>query len=393
MISKQLKLFSAASLAILLSSCAHGPSSMSSPRPAESITPATQPSTSNKAAMRIYETLPVYSNAAKTPWPPIQTETPIKIGMNNANLPLIRERLIALQDLPPEVTVSPSTHFDAQLSHGISKFQTENDLRATGVINQATLNALNITPAARYNELVRSMNQWARLPQDASSRYIQVNIPQYEMHVEQGGEDVLHMKVVIGRPERPTPTLESTVTTIVFNPGWNIPKTILAQDVIPGMQKNPNYMQEHYDMKVYENWNKDAPEVSTSSIDWQTANLENFKYRVTAPPSDKNPLGRVKFIFANDQDVYMHDTPEKGLFSLSDRAKSSGCIRLEDPMALVRYFYVDNSDLNQPLVDQYLSTYQTKYIQLRNPMPVYVTYITSWVGPNGHAHFARDIYH
>ncbi|MCX7121120.1 MAG: L,D-transpeptidase family protein [Gammaproteobacteria bacterium] len=388
MIAKHFKLLSTASFIILLSSCAKTPSVSHG----TSLPMVSPPNTTNKTAMRIYETLPVYANAAKITWAPIVTKTPIKVGSDNAYIPVIHQRLIALQDLPPEVAMSKDTTFTHALAHGVAQFQSENDLKPTGIINQETLNALNITPTTRHNELLRSMNQWARLPEDANSRYIQVNIPQYEMHLQQGREAALRMKVVIGRASRPTPELSSTITTIVFNPSWNIPKTILAQDVIPGMQKNPNYMNEHYDMKVYANWSKDAPEISPAAINWQTADISNFTYRVTAPPSDKNPLGRVKFIFANDQDVYMHDTPEKGLFALNDRARSSGCIRLENPMALVEYFYSDNTDLNQELVNQYLSTYETKYIQLKNPMPVYITYITSWVDQNGHAHFANDIY-
>jgi murein L,D-transpeptidase YcbB/YkuD len=171
-----------------------------------------------------------------------------------------------------------------------------------------------------------------------------------------------------------------------------VPETILAKDVIPGMQKNPNYLKEHYDMRVYANWQKNAAEINPSTIDWQTANAKNFQYRVTAPASNTNPLGRFKFIFANSQDIYMHDTPEKSIFSLDDRARSSGCIRLENPAALVAYFQADNSDLNPVAVTQYLSTHDTKYVQLKNPLPIEITYITAWVDTEGRAHF-NDIYH
>jgi murein L,D-transpeptidase YcbB/YkuD len=278
------------------------------------------------------------------------------------------------------------------LPAAIREFQADNNLKQTGHINQATLNVLNIPPAQRYRELVVSMNEWAKYPEDQNSRYIQVNIPSYSMKLISHGETALQMKAIVGRPSRPTPLLTSKVTTIVFNPSWTVPETILAKDVIPGMQKNPSYMKEHYDMRVYANYRKDAPEMSASSVDWQTASVNNFKYRVTAPPSEVNPLGRFKFIFANDHDVYMHDTPEKAVFAMNDRARSSGCIRLEDSLALVQYFYADNADLNAELVSQYLSTYQTKYIQLRNPIPVYITYIPAWVDTEGHAHFADDIY-
>ncbi len=380
---KSFKLFFTFSSALLLASCAHRMSS-------ESVSSATAPNTTNRVALRIYQTLPVYAAAAKMPWEPIQMDVPLKHGRRDNHIPIIRERLIALHDMPN--IDATNTLYDSALVQAIDDFQSDNGLKTTGMIDQATLNALNITPATRYHELVQSMNEWAKYPEDQNSRYIQVNIPSYSMKLISNGEDVLQMKAIVGRAERPTPQLTSTVTTVVFNPTWTVPKTILEKDVFPGMRANPNYMKEHYDMHVYASYSKDAPEINPTTIDWQTASLDNFHYRVTAPASNVNPLGRFKFIFANDQDVYMHGTPDNGLFASSDRARSSGCIRLENPQALVEYFYADNTDLNAELVNQYLSTNQTKYIQLKNPMPIYITYITTWVDTQGHAHFGQDVY-
>lgn len=380
------KIFFSFVITALLTSCAHTSSFSSLPS-------VSAPNTTNQTALRIYEKLPVYAEAAKTPWKPIQMHVPLHVGQRSSQIPVIRERLIALQDLQrDEVLDLKSTAYDARTAYAIGQFQYVNGLKETRVIDQATLNALNITPATRYHELVRSMYEWEKYPEDANSRYIQVNIPSFEMHLVDHGQRVMEMKVIVGRESRPTPTLSSKVTTIVFNPTWNVPETILEKDVIPGMRDNPNYMKEHYNMHVYANFDKNAPEINPETINWQTATASNFKYRVTAPPSDTNPLGRVKFIFANDHDVYMHDTPEKGVFALNERARSSGCIRLENPMSLVEYFYADNSDLNAELVHQYLSTYETKYIQLRNPIPVYVTYITAWVDRYGRVNFAPDVY-
>ena len=362
------KLFYFSLLAALVSSCARTPTASSV---ALSIPP--KPNTSNKTALQLYEKLPIYAEAAKIPWQPLTKNSGAEV----------RLRLIALHDLSPD---------NASMVQGIKQFQLENDLPRTGVVDQNTLTALNITPAQRFNTLVKAMYQWEKFPEDANSRYIQVNIPSYSLNLISNGENVLSMRVIVGRPSRLTPTLQSSITTVIFNPSWNVPKTILANDVIPGMRDNPNYMKEHYDMHIYKNWDKNSPEINPSAIDWQTADRSNFTYRVTAPPSDKNPLGRVKFSFANEHDVYMHDTPEKSLFALTDRARSSGCIRLEDPMALVRYFYADNNDLSEALSQQYLSTYETKYIQLRNAMPVYLTYILVTVDAAGNVHFWKNVY-
>lgn len=387
-LNKSGKYFLVVVVAIMFAGCARVPSGGSP----EHLSLPPKPDTTNKTALALYDYLPVYQKAAEIPWAPINTTTPIKSGSVNAYLPEIRKRLIALNDYPAS-HYSDSLRYDPALARAVSLFQYENGLSRTGIIDQKTLNALNVTPATRFQLLVDSMYAWAKYAEDANSQYVLVNIPSYQLQVISSGSDVLNMKVIVGRPSRPTPTLSSKITTIVFNPHWNVPQTILAQDVIPGMQKNPNYLHEHYDMRVYASWNKDAAQINPSSIDWQTADAKTFPYRVTAPPSDANPLGRVKFLFNNEHDVYMHGTPEQSLFNLTIRARSSGCIRLEDPLALVRYFYDTNNDLNEMLTHEYLSSYDTKYIQLRYPMPVYVTYILVSVDNFGHLHFWPDIYH
>lgn len=381
---KQFLQFGAACLATLfLGGCAHMSSSGSLP----AVSP---PDTTNKIALQLYNRLPIYANAARLSWDPIYTSNLIKPGAHSAVIPVVRKRLIALQDYSG--SDSGSTFYDSGLVSGVMRFQSDHALRANGLIDQETIHALNVTPVQRYHQIVDAMNQWAQYPQDSNSRYVLVNIPEFKMMLIDQGEDKLQMKVIVGRPSRPTPTLNSKITTVVFNPHWTVPKTILAKDVIPGMRRDPGYMKKHYDMRLYDGWNKNAPEISPSTVNWASATPGTFRYRVTAPPSDVNPLGRVKFVFANSHDVYMHGTPAKNLFSLTLRDRSSGCVRLEHPMELVAYFYANNSDLSPELSAQYLSTYQTKYIQLKDPMPIHIVYIAAWTDQSGHVHFGRDIY-
>jgi murein L,D-transpeptidase YcbB/YkuD len=382
---KKTLIVSACLVISLLSGCSRGPSAHSVSLPS-----ASAPNTTNKIALALYEKLPVYAKASQLTWEPIEIKKPIKPNHHASPIPVVRERLIALRDYHAPAT--KSTLYDFALAHAVMQFQYEHGLKENGVLDRETIETLNVKPAVRYHEMVESMNQWAKYPEESSSRYILVNIPEYTMMLIDHGQPELKMKVIVGRPTRPTPTLSSSVTTIVFNPHWNVPKTILAKDVIPGMRENPNYLKEHYDMHIYASYDKNAKEINPASIDWQTATLSNFAFRVTAPPSDKNPLGRVKFLFKNEHDVYMHDTPEKEVFTLKNRARSSGCIRLEDPMKLVQYFYRDNNDLNEALTQQYLSNFDTKYVQLRNPLPVYVVYITAWADRYGNIHFGKDIY-
>lgn len=352
----------------------------------------TAPITSNKTAHRIHELLPNYAKLSQINWPVITSpKMPLKIGDDNSAVAMIRERLIWLGDMPKQ-TNTDSKKMDSALQYGVMQFQWRHGLKSNGIINQTTLDALNVTPRQRYHELISNMQEWAQLPENEGSHYIHVNIPSFKLRLIRNGDDVLSMNVIAGRATRPTPTLYSKVQTLVFNPPWNVPETIIKEDVIPGMQKNPRYLKEHHDIKVYTNWDKNAPEIDPLTIDWHNADANNFAYRLTAPPGDNNPLGRVKFIFDNEEDIYMHDTPQKELFADMKRAYSSGCIRLEHPFQLVEYFYSDNQDLNHELVNQYLSTTETKYIQLKNPIPIYVTYITAWVDGHGRVHFREDIY-
>ncbi|OGT53871.1 MAG: hypothetical protein A3E84_00685 [Gammaproteobacteria bacterium RIFCSPHIGHO2_12_FULL_42_13] len=373
-------------LGLLLVACSKTPQYSGS-----SITLPPPPDTTNKNAQAIYAVLPVYANAARYAWKPIQTTTPMRLGRHYTEVPEIRDRLITLNDLP-KLVASASTLYDATLAQGITRFQMINDLPATGRLDQDTLTALNISPVARYNTLLHSMHQWMEYPQDSGSRYILVNIPAYQLQLVEHGYVMWKSPVIVGRPTRPTPMLSSNIVTVVFNPTWTVPKTILSRDVIPGMQKNPNYLHEHYDMRVYANCEKDAAEIDASTIDWQNMRLANFPYCVRAPAGEKNPLGRIKFIFGNKYDVYLHDTPEKSIFNLSKRVRSSGCIRLENPQMLVHYFGFDNDNLKPELVVQYLSTLDTKQVGLKNPMPIYIVYILNWVDSQGRVIFGKNIY-
>lgn len=349
------------------------------------------PQTSNKTAHRIHRKLGRYAGLAKVSWQPIHPKLPLKYGQSDPAVPVIRSRLITLGDLS-KAHASQSQHFGDALRDGIANFQWRHGLKADGTIGQKTLAALNISPKERYAELVKSMSEWAKLPENEGSHYVHVNIPSFSMSLVKDGNHVIKMKVIAGKPSRPTPTLYSKLKTIVFNPHWNVPPTIVAKDVIPGMRKNPNYLNEHYGLKVYSSWQKDAHEIDPLTIDWHSINGSTFPYKLSAPPGSENPLGRVKFIFNNDHDVYMHDTPSKGLFKKIHRAYSSGCIRLEKPFHLVEYFYDDNSDLDHEQVSRYLSSNQTKYVQLKNPVPVHITYITAWVDRSGYVHFREDLY-
>jgi len=361
-----------------------------SPSGSHAIVP--RPNTSNQTAQRIHQELPRYQQLARQSWPTIHLTKALKFGDQHHSIPLIRQRLKLLGDLPTIAAVE-NTQFDQSLVLAIRSFQWRHGLKNTGVIDAKTLAALNVTPKQRLHQLVKSMQQWAKFPEHEGARYLRVNVASFDLDVVEQGKRIMNMRVVAGKPSRETPELYSKVETIVLNPGWNLPKTIVARDIIPGMQRDPNYLADRH-IKMYSSWKKDAYEVNPASVDWQTMSAANFPYKLSQPPGNSNPLGRVKFVFLNDDDIYMHDTPQKGLFKQIMRAYSSGCLRVEKPFQLVEYFLRENPDEDRMSVSAHLDLEQgeTKYIRIKNPVPIYITYITAWVDEHRKIHFREDIY-
>lgn len=349
------------------------------------------PKSSNKTALRIHSTLPQYAALAKEPWPVIHLDRAfLRPGTTDQSIPAIRQRLAKLGDLTTAVAAD-STLYDQQLTQAMKDFQFRHGLNPDGTIGAKTIEALNVTPAERFQQLEASMKKWASFPQDEGSRYILVNTAGYEMNIIQRGNKVMDMRIVAGKPSRETPELFSKVETIVINPSWNVPNKILKNDIAPKVMADPDYLNKE-GLRIYSSWASNADVIDPTSIDWSQVSEEGFNYRMTQEPGDLNALGRVKFVFNNSHDVYMHDTPHKELFDNMQRAFSSGCIRLEQPFKLVEYFIQEDGGLNADQIYSQLDTGKTKYFRLKNPMPIYITYITAWVDEKNRPHFREDVY-
>ncbi|MCH9643778.1 MAG: L,D-transpeptidase family protein [Gammaproteobacteria bacterium] len=347
--------------------------------------------TSNKTAKRIFSALPRYRKLAHESWPPLYFEAPIKVGMQEAEVPRLRRRLILLGDMQATEGVDRGDTYTRQLSLAVGRFQWRHGLKPDGVLGEKTLRALNVTPAQRLHQLEASMDRWAQFPEGEGSRYIRVNVANYRLAVVEEGRKVMDMRVVVGRPSRETPELYSKVETIVFNPKWNVPVSIARKDIIPKILNDPNYLEEH-NIEVVTGWGKNAERIDPYTINWEAARRNGFPYRFTQRPGDNNALGRIKFLFDNEHDVYLHDTPNRELFDEVGRAFSSGCIRVAKPYRLVEYLIKNNDELGYDKLNTMLSSREIKYIKIKNPVPIYITYITAWVDKSGKAHFREDIY-
>lgn len=349
------------------------------------------PKTNHPTALRIHSKLSNYRRLSHKRWPTIAlSHMPLKPGMPSQHLKLLRHRLILLGDLNKN-TPAASKRYTPALAAGVRQFQWRHGLKADGMIGEKTLDALNVSPSKRLAQLKQSMQSWAKFPHHIGAQYIHVNVAKYELDLIKDGNNVINMKVITGKPTRPTPEIYSKVETIVLNPKWNVPRKIMRRDIIPKVLDNPNYLDQE-NISIYSSWKKDADKIDPNDIDWLHAANGKFPYRMSQAPGDNNALGRVKFVFLNKDDVYMHDTPQKGLFAKIQRAFSSGCVRLERPFELVEYFINDNETISQEEIVEKLNSGKTQYVQIKNAVPIYITYITAWVDKHGYSHFRENIY-
>ena len=228
--------------------------------------------------------------------------------------------------------------------------------------------------------------------QSDPGRYLQVNIPAYNLRYFQQGRLMVEMKAIVGRPKRQTPMLESAVETVVFNPDWNVPKGIAYKDIVPELRKDQNALARK-GLHLVQGFGPKPRKLSLEQLDWERLYLGPGpdQQRFWQAPGDENPLGSLKFTFRNRFTVYMHGTPQMELFDEPIRAFSSGCIRIEHPRRLVDLFLAGASQWPDSKVDKLLASPRTRHFRLPQPVPLFLTYWTAWV-EHGTVHFRHDIY-
>lgn len=337
---------------------------------------------------RLKKALDYYESLQTRSWPSISTSM-LQKGSSNPAVPELRERLRLTGDLLPNED-NQSERFDAALEQAVKRFQTRHGLKADGILGTQTERELNVTPYERAEEIRRNMQRWAALPAQLGRRFIFINIPEYRFDLVENGHSVLTMKIIVGKPDRPTPELTSSLTQIEINPYWNIPPSIAEKDILPKILKDPHYL-DQMNIKVVQRRKSEVISIDPAKIDWNEAVKNGFAYDLRQEPGKNNALGLVKFDFPNDYDVYMHDTPAKDLFNKEVRIFSSGCIRLEKPFALLSYLLNGNPEWNLEHLAEVLQSGKETVIKVK-PLPVYVIYATAWVDRDGILNFRRDPY-
>jgi L,D-transpeptidase YcbB len=303
-------------------------------------------------------------------WALLHTDETLREGDRDTAVAQLRERFIAGMDageaaLARSGSADPAL-FDADLKRAVQRFQDRHAIEADGAIGTTTLRELNYTLAERIAELQLNLDRWRWLPNDLGERYVLVNIAGFELEVVEHGRVIEAMNVVVGQESNETPIFADSIRYVVVNPYWNVPDGIMERTIRPAMALDPQYLARN-DMEIFEG-------------------------RVRQRPGPQNSLGRYKFIFPNDHDVYLHDTPDGHLFSRTQRAFSSGCVRLERPRDFARLLLRLQSSHDPDSLDDILASGSEKWIRLERPLPVFLLYFTAWAQDDGSVRFHRDVY-
>jgi murein L,D-transpeptidase YcbB/YkuD len=349
------------------------------------------------------------------PWPQLKSTASLRPGQWSSDVPALREILrrtgesdagakIALPgDDPQSVVVSPSAPvvkkktavpadkpaaYDCELVAAVKAFQAAQGLGADGVIGQSTRDWLNVSPAQRAGVLALNIQRLRLLPGTLSTG-IMVNIPAYSLVYYQNGSEVLASRVIVGRPDRKTPMMSSALNNVVVNPPWNVPPTLARKDILPKVWNDPGYLERH-GYTMMRGWNSNQP-IDPYQVDWSTITASNLPFRFQQAPGERNSLGRYKFNMPSSDAIYLHDTPNHNLFQKDTRALSSGCVRVNKASELANMLLGD-AGWNDTRISDALKEGNTRYVNIRQNIPVNLYYLTAFVGADGRTQYRTDIY-
>ncbi len=286
------------------------------------------------------------------------------------------------------VTVTDN-RYTPELVEGVKRFQKWQGLSADGVIGVRTREWLNVTPQMRASLLALNIQRLRILPGHVDTG-IMVNIPNYSLTYYQNGNEVLSSRVIVGRPSRKTPLMSSALNNVVVNPPWNVPTTLVREDIVPKAMRDGSYFQKH-GYTVLSGWSNDAEVINPATLDWSMISPRNFPYRIRQAPGATNSLGRFKFNMPSSDAIYLHDTPNHNLFQKDIRALSSGCVRVNKASDLANMLLQD-AGWNNTRVSSTLKQGNTTFVNIRQHIPVKLYYLTAWVSDDGKPQFRTDIY-
>ena len=321
----------------------------------------------------------------------------VKPGDTDQRLPLVRHHLERLGYLKPlgklpegapaavrSEAEAARLFLDPDMSEALKAFQTEAQLKPTGGLDQATVNALNgRTEERNVAKLIYNIERLRWLPRNLGNKYVFVNQAAYQLEVIDGGREVWRTKVIIGKPETQTVAFHDKMETVVFNPSWGVPPSIIRNEMLPILRRDPSYL----DRLGYRVVSRNGQIVRSSAVNWSAYN-KGVPFSIQQPPSDDNALGEIKFLFPNSHSIYFHDTPARSLFARSSRAFSHGCVRVENP----RVFAETLLGISDAEVAKRIDSGRSQSAKVKQDIKVHLTYFTAWPDQNGRIVYYDDVY-
>lgn len=301
----------------------------------------------------------------------VKPAKPFKKGMKDPAIAQIKERLRWLGDMAEEDSADNNPLFDSTLFTAAKQFQKRMGLGVDGVIGGKMIDELNVPISSRIQQILINLERMRWMPPFEDSTYIFVNIPEYKLHAFDSAEHAFDMNVIVGNQANSTVIFNGKLKYVVFAPYWNVPVSIVKKEVLPGIAKNANYLASH-NMEITSK-NAAIPEVRQKPGPW-------------------NSLGLVKFLFPNNYDIYLHDTPDHDLFDQSNRSLSHGCIRLSEPMKMAEFLLKYQPEWTSEKIDSCMHGNKELWVTLNKTVPVFIGYFTAWVDSDGQLNFRKDIY-
>ena len=317
-------------------------------------------------------------------WPTVPPVNELRLGNRHPSVVALRQRLIVSGDL--DQAAGRSDIYDSYVEAGVRRFQARNGLTIDGDAREQTFAALNIPALERLSLLDINLVRLRTMRGDIGQRFVVVNIPAAQVEAIAGGRVVSRHVAVVGKPDRPSPDIQSHIIEVNFNPFWTVPVSIVRKDLIPRMQAQPTYLADNH-IRIYD---PRGNELTAQQINWNSEEAVNYRFR--QDPGDFNSLGSIRINFPSAHGVYMHDTPAKNLFGEDFRYDSSGCVRVQNVRELVYWLLDETPGWSRATINQAIKSGAREDARLARAVPLYWVYITAWATPDGVVEFRDDVY-
>ena len=345
--------------------------------------PTLSPSTAEttQRAIQTYDAI-----VAKGGWAVVPKDMELRLGTPHPSVADLRSRLAVSGDLDPNASAVENDIYDSYLEEAVRRFQARHGLSIDGVVNEATFDAMDVPAATRRDQLKVNIDRLKTLSNNLGPHYVVCNIPAARIEAIEHDVAVSRHTAVVGKPDRPSPDINSNIIEVNFNPYWTVPASIVRKDLIPRMQDQPDYLTQNH-IRILDSAHR---ELQPSQINWYSDDATNYTFK--QDPGSLNSLGSIRINFPSAYGVYMHDTPLKNLFGDDFRFHSSGCVRVQNVRQLVAWLLDETKGWSPADIERVIKSGEQKTARLAKPVPLHWVYVTAWSASDGVVQFREDIY-